>query len=64
MSAHDPDRPPQRGPSLLWGIALAGLVVSLIVKVFTPFKLFLLFLPLGFAPIWFRNRRDRDDDHR
>lgn len=47
----EPDRP--RGPSLLWLIAIVLIAVSIAVSVLTPFKLFILFLPLGLAPIFF-----------
>jgi hypothetical protein len=58
----DGDRPePPRGgrPNTLWAIAIALLVVSLLVTIFTPFKIFILFLPIGFAPLFvhWRGRR-------
>ncbi len=51
MDGDQPERP--RGPSLLWSIAIVLIVVSIVVSVLTPFKLFILFLPLGLAPIFF-----------
>ena len=44
--------PPRRGPSTLWSIAIGLIVLSVVVSVFTPFTLVILFLPLGLAPIW------------
>jgi hypothetical protein len=48
-----PEQPPSRGPSLLWSIALGLIVISVVVSLLTPYKLFILFLPIGLAPLFF-----------
>ena len=50
------ERPSGGGLSWAWSIAVALLIVSVVVSLFTPYKLFILFLPLGLAPIFFRRR--------
>lgn len=47
----------------LWLIAIVFFLVGVLVSIFTPFKIFLLFLPLVFAPGFFRRRKDDDRDH-
>ncbi len=49
-------------PKHLWLIAIVFFVIGLLVSIFTPFKVFLLFLPLVFAPAFFRRRDDNGDD--
>jgi hypothetical protein len=49
-----------RPRALLWGVSLALFTGGLLISVLTPYKVFLLFLPLAFAPTLFR--RGRDDD--
>ena len=46
--------------AILWGIAIAGIVISLA----TRFKFVFLFLPLIFTPVLFSKREDRDDRDR
>ena len=46
-----------RGPSTLWTIAVALIAISLLVSVLTPFKLFILFLPIGLVPLFWSRRR-------
>jgi hypothetical protein len=52
----DDPSPRDRGPSTLWTIALALIVISVLVSALTPFKLFILLLPIGIAPLFWRRR--------
>lgn len=45
----------------LWTIAAVLFAAGLLISIFTPFKIVLLFLPLAIVPGLFR-RRDEDDD--
>ncbi len=62
MNPYDDGRPFWRRHlrAILWGIAIAGVVVS----VLTRFRFVFLFLPLLFAPALFGGRRDDDDQER
>lgn len=58
MDDQRPDsRPPERRPSTLLSIAVTLIIVGLVVSILTPFKLFILFLPIGLAPIIFSVRK-------
>jgi len=58
MDDQRPDsRPPERRPSTLLSIAVTLIIGGLVVSILTPFKLFILFLPIGLAPIIFSVRK-------
>ncbi len=43
-----------------WGlVAAATLVVSYFLTAFTPFSVFIVFLPLGLGVAWWRNNKDQ-----
>ena len=54
----------RHGRTVLWGSAVALFVIGLLVSLLTHYKLFVLFLPLVFAPTVFRRRNDNDDEPR
>lgn len=47
----------------LWLIAIVFFLVGVLVSIFTPFKIFLLFLPLVFVPSFFRRHKDDDQNN-
>lgn len=54
----------RHGRAVLWGGALAFFGIGLLVSLLTPYKLFLLFLPIVFTPALFRGRHGGEDDPR